>query len=201
MALKSFLSTPANQSLFSSSPAILFVRKDSVYKTLHLDVWDAERNALNFSGSSPVVAHPPCRAWGRLRKFARPRPGERALSIFAIRQVRKNGGVLEHPVGSSLWKRAGLPAPGKFDKYGGWTLGVDQLWWGHKATKATLLYICGVNPREIPAIPFSLDYPSHVVQSKKSALPHISKADREHTPVKFATWLVDLASRCEVNHV
>lgn len=179
--------------------SVLFARADSNYKALPgVDVWDAERDARTWPGGTPVVAHPPCRAWGRLRKFARPRKGERALAIFAVRQVRKYGGVLEHPVGSLLWKRAGLPAPGQRDRFGGWTLGVNQHWWGHRAEKATLLYICGVEPREIPPIPLRLDYPTHVVQSSQRSdyRPHISKAEREHTPPELCIWLVELAERC-----
>ena len=30
------------------------------------DCWDIERNALNWPGGNPIVAHPPCRAWGQL---------------------------------------------------------------------------------------------------------------------------------------
>lgn len=51
--------------------AVLFARADSTYKTLPgTDVWDIERNAKLWPGGAPVVAHPPCRAWGRLRKLA-----------------------------------------------------------------------------------------------------------------------------------
>jgi len=180
--------------------SVLFAREDSVYKTMpDLDVWDKQRDARNFTGNNPVVAHPPCRAWGRLRKFANPEKGERALSILAIRLIRKNGGVLEHPKSSTLWKKAGLPAPGKRDCFGGFTLGVNQHWWGHKAEKATLLYICGVEPKDLPPIPLNFIPPSHVVQSQSDSTlkPHISKAEREHTPIDFAKWLVDLASRCD----
>jgi len=73
--------------------AVLFARADSVYKTLPLaDVWDIERDARKWPGGCPVVAHPPCRAWGRLRKFAHPRKGERQLAVWAVRQVRTWGG-------------------------------------------------------------------------------------------------------------
>ncbi|MWL55341.1 hypothetical protein GQL84_23735, partial [Escherichia coli] len=58
------------------------------------DVFDIERDARTFAGGMPVVAHPPCRAWGRLRKFAKPRPDEKALALFAVAQVRAFGGVL-----------------------------------------------------------------------------------------------------------
>lgn len=73
--------------------AILFARQDSIYKTLPgVEVYDKERNAHTFQGGCPVVAHPPCRGWGRLRAFAKPEPGELDLAIWAIDQVRKWGG-------------------------------------------------------------------------------------------------------------
>jgi hypothetical protein len=55
----------------------LFVRKDSIYKELGVDCWDAERNALNWPGGNPLIAHPPCRAWGQLSHWAKPLPGEK----------------------------------------------------------------------------------------------------------------------------
>lgn len=184
------------------SVAVLFARSDSVYKSLPgCDVYDIDRDAMSFSGGLPVVAHPPCRSWAKLRKFSKPRPCEKLLSISAIRMVRQFGGVLEHPAGSLLWKYAGLPAPGKRDAFGGFSIGVNQLWFGHKAEKSTLLYVCGCNPSDLPEMPFHLGYPSHVVQSKKSSLPHISKSEREHTPLAFAQWLVDLANRCQPSEV
>ena len=84
--------------------AVLFARSDSVYKTLPgCDVYDMERDARIYDGPHPVVAHPPCRAWGRLRVFASPRPDERNLARLAVAMVREFGGVLEHPAGSTLW--------------------------------------------------------------------------------------------------
>ena len=72
--------------------AVLFARADSVYKTLEgCDVWDAERDARAYDGPWPVVAHPPCRAWGRLRTFANPRPDERNLARLAVALVREFG--------------------------------------------------------------------------------------------------------------
>lgn len=184
--------------------AILFARRDSNYKELPgCDVWDIERDARRWPGGAPVVAHPPCRAWGRLRHFANPREGEKELALWAVDQVRRFGGVLEHPCASTLWPVAGLPAPGERDAWGGWTLPIHQNWWGHRAEKATLLYIVGCEPSDIPAIPLVLGEPSHVVQSRKriGSRPHISKAEREHTPPAFAKWLVELAAACTTSRV
>lgn len=190
--------------------AVLFARSDSNYKTIPgCDVWDAERDARKWAGGAPVVAHPPCRAWGTLRHMAKPRPDEKELALFAIAQVRKFGGVLEHPRRSTLWPVAGLPEPGKFDEYGGWTLPIYQSWWGHRAEKATLLYIVGCRPADIPDIPMVLGEPTHVVSSSGRRQdgqrrrkgdpgwrPKLHTAEREHTPAALALWLVELAHRC-----
>lgn len=185
--------------------AALFVRADSVYKSLpEVDCWDIERDARKWPGGCPVVAHPPCRGWGKLRAFAKPRHDEKDLALFAIEQVRRFGGVIEHPRGSSLWPVAKLPepVPGLVDDFGGWSLVVHQSWFGHKAEKATLLYIVGCAAGDLPAVPLMLGEASHVVglwsgSGKENWRPSITKAEREHTPPDFARWLVDLARRCK----
>ena len=186
--------------------AILFARADSVYKTIAgCDVWDAERDARTWPGGCPVVAHPPCRAWGRLRGLARPRPDEKALAIFAIAQVRRFGGVLEHPIASSLWKVADLPEPGRVDEFGGYTLPIHQFWFGHRAEKRTWLYVVGCPPDRVPKIPVRAGLPTHVVctsvRTKKSGDPRwrpaMHTAEREHTPPELARWLVELAGLCK----
>lgn len=190
--------------------AVLFARADSIYKTMPgCDVWDAERDARRWQGGAPVVAHPPCRAWGVLRALANPRPDEKALALFAVEQVRRFGGVLEHPAGSTLWREAGLPEPGERDAWGGWTLVVHQHWWGHRAEKATRLYIVGCAPAELPEIPLVLGEATHVVASSgrrrdggrlrkgdRGWRPEITKAEREHTPPALAEWLCETARRC-----
>lgn len=190
--------------------AVLFARSDSVYKTIQgCDVWDMGRDARKWPGGCPVVAHPPCRAWGRLRGLANPRPDEKELAVFAVAQVRKFGGVLEHPEASTLWPAQGLPNPGEVDCFGGWTLPVLQFWWGHRAEKATRLYIVGCSRANVPEIPFALGEAPCVCGSSgrrrgggrlhKGDLgwrPEITKAEREGTPPDLARWLVDLAVRC-----
>jgi hypothetical protein len=179
--------------------AVLFARADSVYKTIPgCDVYDMERDARIYDGPHPVVAHPPCRAWGRLRTFANPRPDERNLARLAVSLVREFGGVLEHPAGSTLWPSQRLPRPGARDPWGGWTLTAPQQWWGHKAEKSTWFYVVGCDPCDIPDVPLVLGEATHVVQSRKRQdyRPHITKAEREHTPPELAVWLVKLARRC-----
>lgn len=169
--------------------SVLFTRSDSCYIDLATDCWDIKRDARCYTGPGPVVCHPPCRGWGRLRHWAKPRPDEKALALFAVDCVRKFGGVLEHPYGSTLWPAAGLPGPRKgFDAFGGWTLLVDQGWWGHAAPKPTYLYIVGVRPSDIGELPVQL----HRAAGRTLEL---SPADRERTPPEFAKFLLSIAAR------
>lgn len=178
-----------------SKISVLFARADSVYKTMGLDVWDIERNALLWTGGNAGIFHPPCRAWGKLAHLAKPRQGERELAFWAVDQVRTYGGVLEHPASSKLWKEKPLPPVGKRDAWGGFTIKVSQFLWGHKAEKSTFLYICGCEPENVPAIPDRVGNPTHMVSGdvRKSGKPGLSQANRERTPPKFAEWLVSLA--------
>jgi len=172
--------------------AVLFARADSVYKSLPgVDVYDEVRDARTFSGGCSVVAHPPCRAWGRLRGMGKPSDGERDLALWAVDRVRECGGVLEHPAGSLLWREARLPPPGQRDAFGGLTVGVPQFWFGHRAMKSTLLYLVGVEPCELPAIPLVLGDAPCVVDGR--GRPWVTKREREATPVAFARWLVSVA--------
>lgn len=182
--------------------AVLFARADSIYKTLPgCDVYDIDRDARTWPGGSPLVAHPPCRSWGAFAWRAKPREDERALAPLAVELIRAHGGVLEHPLGSKLWPEAGLPEPGQRDAWGGWTLVIDQHWWGHRASKRTRLYIVGCEPGDIPDMPMRLGEATHVIgDSGRASLgtkrPEVSKAEREHTPPELAVWLVELARRC-----
>lgn len=181
--------------------AVLFARADSHYKAIPCcDVWDEARDARKWPGGTPLIAHPPCRAWGRLRQFAKPRPDEKQLGIDAVAHVRRYGGVLEHPDESTLFPHCRMPEPGEFpDEWGGWTLYIEQFHWGHRAQKATWLYIVGCGPADLPPMPRRPGRATHCVRPTKSypRLPSITKAEREHTPPQLAAWLVELASRCK----
>lgn len=162
--------------------AALYVRSTSVYSLIPgVDCWDQKRDARLWPGGAPCIAHPPCRAWGKYASWAKPAPGEKDLAFLAIDQVRLNGGILEHPVGSALWVQAGLPSPGEPpDMFGGYTVRVLQRDFGHRAEKATLLYCCGV---DLPPLPPQRHGPIVPVE-------HMGRAERERTPLLFATWLV-----------
>lgn len=184
------------------TPAALYVRRDSIYKAMGLDCWDADRDALGYEGEAPVIAHPPCRAWGRLRTFAKPSPGERFLGIHAVQMVRCFGGVLEHPASSLLWKMAGLPPPGAApDAVGGWTLGIKQGDFGHLAEKDTWLYIVGATAADLPVMPLRLGEAPYTIgkwsgRDRSRQRPECSRRQREATPPAMAEWLVSLASIC-----
>lgn len=196
----------------SDQIAVLFARVDSIYKTLPgCDVWDIERDARRWPGGSPIIAHPPCRAWGRLRAFAKPRADEKDLARWAVDQIRQHGGVLEHPESSSLWTDKGLPRPGMKDEFDGWTLPVHQYWWGHRAQKKTWLYIVGCAPSDVPEMPFKLGTAAcrirldkrradgtHIRKGDPDYQPLLGDAEREHTPLALAEWLVELARRCRI---
>ena len=181
--------------------SVLFTRQDSIYKTLDVDVWDIDRDARRFNGTNPVICHPPCRAWGQLSHMAKPRPDEKELAIYSINVIRRNGGVLEHPRASRLWPHMNLPFGSNVDEFGGYTLSVNQSWWGHRAEKKTLLYICGVPRSELPATPIRFDLITHVITnySRKgdhNYKPRVTQREREQTPIQFAKWLIEVASKC-----
>jgi hypothetical protein len=73
---------------------VLFTRKDSIYKDLGCNCYDIDRDARSFKGKEPVIAHPPCRAWGKLKGMAKPLPGERELTFLALKKVNENGGMV-----------------------------------------------------------------------------------------------------------
>lgn len=184
--------------------AALFVRTDSIYKTLPgVDAWDTERDARKWPGGMPCVAHPPCRGWGRLRHMAKASDSEKALALRALDFVDENGGVLEHPYDSTLWAYV------RDWRRVGYLYTVDQCWWGHKARKRTTLYIVGVDTRDLPPVPIDLGEPTHIVagglpkdaesaKRKRKAWPcrpSVTPREAEATPPAFAEWLVELARR------
>ena len=165
--------------------AALYVREDSPYKAIDfVDCWTAARDARRWPGGTACIAHPPCAAWGKYYHKTTQATG--ALALLALDQVRNNGGVLEHPAHSQLFNLAVLPKPGEMpDAWGGWTLEINQVDFGHEATKATWLYVVG--PATLRIAPGS-ERPSVI-----RPLEHLSHRQREITPPALARALAMLA--------
>lgn len=141
--------------------AALYVAKNGCYFGLpNVDPWDAERDARQYDGPHAVIAHPPCERWGRYfggspTTWPRLKKGDdHGCFAAALSSVRKWGGVLEHPEGSSAWKHFHLNRPDRdggwipadwIDGYRGYTCCVEQGAYGHRARKATWLYAYGVD--------------------------------------------------------
>lgn len=181
--------------------AALYVDPRGPYLSMQgVDAWDESRDAKTYAGPYPVVAHPPCGPWGHLRhlnKYQDPTCGP-----LAVEAVRKFGGVLEHPNRSRLWAHCGLPRPGDPpDAFGGVTVEVDQVGWGHVARKRTWLYC--VRTTAVPAPPWPDREPTHWVsgtRGKRSAggsippgIKACSAQQRRRSPPAFAEMLVALA--------
>jgi hypothetical protein len=162
-----------------------------------VDCWGVERDATRYDGPNPVVAHPPCGHWGRYHQKAH---DDGSTGPVAVDQVRRFGGVLEHPRDSKLWRLCGMPRPGEArDAFGGWTIEVRQVDWGHVAEKRTWLYVVGRDdtppmPPHQPAPP-----PPPLLRTGRRIrgwVEMMPKTKRHLTPPAFAAWLVELARGC-----
>lgn len=202
--------------------AALFVAKGGCYFGLpDVDPWDEERDARLYAGPHPVVAHPPCQRWGRYwgggpnpRARCRRLGADGGCFAAAIAAVRKWGGVLEHPEASHAWSAFGLQRPPKSGGWVdadrvGWTCCVEQGNYGHKARKATWLYVVGSGrpPPELvwgPSVGLRLD---EGFRSKEEAAaarrssgwcpsPRLSAKERIATPFAFRDLLLSIARGC-----
>lgn len=170
--------------------AVLCCAPNSIYKTMpDVDAYDMARDARNYDGSLPVVAHPPCRAWSAYCAHqAKPEPGEKELGLWCADKLREVGGVLEHPAHSRLFAAAGLPKPGEPERDGLRTLEVWQAWWGYPMKKSTWLCFSGVDIKAL-TIPYRL----HDQGADRRRQQLMSKHQRAATVPEFARWLVDAA--------
>ena len=175
----------------------LYVDPRGPYPTLVADWWDAARDARLYDGPRPVVAHPPCGPWGHLKHLST--RDDPALATRAVEQVRRWGGVLEHPNKSRLFEACKLPPPGHLpDAWGGISIEVDQVCWGHVARKRTWLYLVGCRPLAIPPPRKATHWVSGGGTGRGKTPPGIkvcSAQQRRRTPLAFAEWLLDVASQ------
>lgn len=170
------------------SVAALFTCRSGPYAALGCEVFDLARDARTFALDRPIVAHPPCRAWGKLRHFAKPREDERDLALFAMWAARHCGGIVEHPAASRLWSWFGL-RPGVRDEFGGLLVVVDQSAYGHAAQKRTGFYCVGCE------LPIRVDWGGVLA---RRVVERMCRAERERTPVELARVLVEAAGAARV---
>lgn len=186
--------------------AALFVEKTGVYSGRDdVDPWDVERDARDYEGPHPVIAHPPCGRWCQLAsvneaRYGHPVGGDGGCFYCALFAVRTWGGVLEHPAYTEAWKVFRLLRPAR-DSWqrdmhtGDWVTEVSQVAYGHPARKRTWLLYHGDNP------PPPLDWSeppaaaqvSYCANHGHSDLPRISKGPARRTPPQFAEVLIGLA--------
>lgn len=153
--------------------SVLCTHAKSNYKSIPgLDLWPDPRNAYNFSGDNPVIAHPPCAQWSRMKNFARINKEEKDLAVFCWEKVLQNGGIFEHPAGSSFFNYVAADRKNM--------LSVNQSWWGFPCTKRTYLYF---HRCSAIAVPLSFDCVTKTVNQL-----HSSK--RSIMPLSFCTYLV-----------
>lgn len=153
--------------------SVLCAARKSEYENIPgLDVWTASRNAYNYTGRNPVIAHAPCQQWSRLKAFAKVNEVEKNLAWFCFWKVQVNGGIFEHPHGSSFFDTVGVKP----------TLCIDQSWFGFPARKRTWLYFSKCKPL---AYPLSFD-------AVARSVPQLGKEARSKTTLHLARWLVEL---------
>ncbi len=187
--------------------AALFVDNNGVYNIDGVDVWGSERDAKQYKGDYPVVAHPPCQLWGKMAKInyirwggEHNKPGnDGGCFELALRFVNQWGGVLEHPASSYAWPEYGLTKPvksGWIPSGAGWVCEVWQSAYGHKANKKTWLYYKGVRK----PFPMNWNTPKGFYQigfqdqrGKLRNKPTISGKEASATPLLFRDELLKLA--------
>lgn len=173
---------------------VLFVHPRSNYKKLPgFDCYDEDRNALSYTGCKPVIAHPPCRLWSKLRKFSKAPFEEKNFATWSIDLIRKVGGVVEHPYDSQLWQEIDCPDVGKFDKFGGTSFVFDQFDFGFYTRKRTRIYIVGLNSlSELPA-------PSIRFVPVSRKFDNLSLKQRSETTVELCLWFLEIIKKIEEN--
>lgn len=195
--------------------AVLYVMRGTPYAQLEgVDLWPESRDARRYAGPWPVVAHPPCERWGRYwsggpsAKVRRELGDDGGCFAAALAAVRRWGGVIEHPEASHAWRRFGIPTPPREGGWigtlcGGWTCCVEQGHYGHRARKATWLYLHGAEPPPLTwgaSAGARIDEGFHSTAERRVAraagarpAKRLSGPERERTPIPFAELLIGMA--------
>lgn len=154
--------------------AALFVDQKGCYVGAQgVDPWDEARDARNYAGPYPVVAHPPCQRWGRFWHGSTRLPhqylqgDDGGCFRAALLALCEFGGVLEHPADSHAWDRDHFDMR-KPPRSGGWVAACSTLLWaegvemytccvyqghyGHFAGKPTWLLTAHVARKDLPEL-------------------------------------------------
>lgn len=173
---------------------VLFVANKSFYKTdTRFDSFDIKRDALNYHGHLPFIAHPPCRLFSRLRGLSTAPSSEKRFAYWVVKKVRSLGGVVEHPYDSLLFKELRFEKPLVVDKYGGFTLVLDQFDFGFYTRKRTRLYIVGIKPSQLPVQPLRFE-----LSNRKFS--NLTKTQKSQTMPLFADFLHAIWLQIIINH-
>jgi hypothetical protein len=181
--------------------AALYVDPIGPYPRLVSEWYDEARDARMYAGPWPVVAHPPCGPWGRLKFLCTKQ--EKNCGPHAVAMVRLYGGVLEHPANSSLWKYCSMPRPGEIaDVFGGVTYALRQVSWGHCCEKPTWIYVVGVDSRiVIEGIRTGGSATKRITNGPRGPqLKRATSKEASRSPPEFAAWLVSLAGVSNRHH-
>ena len=176
--------------------AALYIDPEGPYVGLEgVEAWDLARDARQYRGPWPVVAHPPCKRWGNYwmgspssqKRFHR--GDDDGCFAAALWAVRTFGGVIEHPADSSAWDWFGLFTPPRLgwgwstaDRFGGRSCAVTQGRYGHVARKLTWLYAV------LPSYPI-LDWRE---SDTTGTVELMRKSQRHITPKPFRDMLLDM---------
>lgn len=195
----------AVSTVLETGVSVLFVDPAGIYPELVADTWDEARDARNYDGPHPVVAHPPCQLWVNFAALnykryggGHNRPGnDGGCFASALASVRRWGGVLEHPASSNAWAAHGLtpPVEGRWlqTALSEWVCEVWQSAYGHPARKRTWLFYCGLTaPLEAR---WTRTPGTHQVGWFDRVKPTLGKKEANDTPPDFARWLIELAAR------
>lgn len=184
--------------------AALYIDPKGPYpKIPGVDCWDESRDARKYNGDLPVIVHPPCHLWTNFAELNYRRYGKESLRpgndggkfSHALKVVRRNGGVLEHPAFTKAWARHMLVRPREGwlqADINEWVCEVWQSAYGHKARKRTWLLYVGNQP------PPDLNWERkpgtcQIGYGWNRIKPVLSKAEASRTPETFAELLVSLA--------
>lgn len=200
--------------------AALYVQTGGCYFDLPgVDPWDEARDARQYAGPHPVVAHPPCQRWGRywagsplaVSRGKRLKKGDdRGCFASALKSLRRYGGVAEHPADSGAWKHFELNVPPRSggwvmaDWFGGWTCYVEQGFYGHFSRKPTWLLAYHV---DLPSLhwgegkqrlcPLAIEKFGYAKARRRGTMVNVggggNDTDRSATPLPFRNLLLSIA--------